>query len=112
MANTKVFLIQSDTLGRGDEQLGLMLMGNLLRVLAESPDKPQSVIFINNGVKLVCRGSHVIENIKKLEQQGVKLLACGTCLEYFDLKDKMEAGQPTTMARTIETLLSQDIVCL
>ena len=108
----KVFLIQSEGLGRGEEQLGLMLMANFLRLLGESQDKPETMIFLNTGVRLVCQGSHVLEHVKRLEQQGVQLLACGTCLEYFDLKDKMVVGQPTTMAKIVQSMLSSEVVSL
>ena len=108
----KVFLIQSEGLGRREEQLGIMLMANFLRLLGESQEKPESIIFLNTGVRLVCQGSHVLEHAKRLEQQGVQLLACTTCLEYFELKDKLAVGQATTMAKTIQSLLSRDAVCL
>jgi len=85
----KVFLIQSEGLGRGEEQLGSLLMATFLRVLGESKEKPESIIFWNTGVKLVCEGSRVLDHLKKLEEQGVMILACTTCLEYFELEDKL-----------------------
>jgi selenium metabolism protein YedF len=108
----KVFLIQSEGLGRGDDQLGLMLMASLLRLLGESEDKPQTLVFWNAGVKLVCEGSRVLEHLKRLEQQGVEILACTTCLEYFDLVNKLGVGKPTTMVKSIQSMLSSDMVCL
>ncbi len=108
----KVFLIQSEGLGRGNEQLGSMLMANFLRLLGESEDKPNSLIFWNAGVRLMCEGSRVLEHLKRLEEQGVKLLACATCLEYFDLIDKLSIGKPTTMAKSIQSMLSYDVVSL
>ncbi len=80
-------------------------MANFLRLLAESRDKPARMIFMNSGVRLVCEGSIFLTHLKKLEEQGVELLACTTCLEYFGLEEKLKAGLPTTMARTIESLL-------
>ena len=109
---SKVLLIQSEGLGRGDGQLGIMLMANFLRLLGESPIKPAKILFWNGGVKLVCEGSQVLDHIKKLEQQGVELLACTTCLEYFDLKEKLKAGKPTTMVKTIESMMNENTLVI
>jgi len=110
--SSKVFLVQGETLGRGDEQLGQIIMSNFLRLLVESPDKPASMIFWNTGVKLVADGSWALTHLKKLEEQGVEILACSTCLEYFDLKDKIKVGKPTNMVKTLDSLLHKDVVCL
>ncbi|MFC1971576.1 hypothetical protein ACFLV0_06615 [Chloroflexota bacterium] len=68
-------LIQSEGLGRGDEKLGKLLMANFLRVLAERENKPETIIFWNTGINLVCEGSQVLEHIQKLESAGVEILA-------------------------------------
>jgi selenium metabolism protein YedF len=111
MAN-KVFLIQSEGLGHGDEALGGMLMANFLRLIGESKDKPQTMIFWNGGVRLLCEGSEVLGHLKKLEGQGVEMLGCTTCLEYFDLVEKMKVGKPTTMVKAIQAMMSSETVCL
>jgi selenium metabolism protein YedF len=108
----KVILIQSEGLGRGDDALGGMLMANFLRVLGGNPDKPQTIVFWNGGVRLLCEGSEVLEHIKKLEGQGVEILGCTTCLEYFDLADKLKAGKPTTMVKSVQAMMDADMVCL
>jgi len=108
----KTFLIQSEGLGRGDEQLGSLLMASFLRLLGESQDKPGSLIFWNAGVRLMCQGSQVLEHLKRLEEQGVELLACTTCLEYFELMDKLAAGKPTTMMKSIQSMMGDDVVSL
>ncbi|MBC8274829.1 MAG: sulfurtransferase-like selenium metabolism protein YedF [Chloroflexi bacterium] len=109
---TKIFLIQSEGLGRGDEQLGSILMINFLQFLGESQDKPGSMIFWNAGVRLLCPGSKVLELLKRLEKQGVELLACTTCLEYFELTDSLAVGKPTTMVKTIQAMLADEVVSL
>jgi len=108
----KLFLIQSEGLGRGDEQLGSMLMANFLRLLGESQDKPASMVFWNTGVRLACEGSPVLHRLKLLEEQGVELLACTTCLEHFELTDKLAVGKPTNMMKSIQSMLSSEIVSL
>ena len=110
--SSKVFLIQSDGLGRGEDRLGGLLMANFLRLLGESTEKPSAIVFWNTGVRLVCEGSEVLDHLKRLEEQGVEILACTTCLEYFDLVDKQKIGKPTTMVKAIQSLMSSDMVCL
>ncbi len=108
----KVILITSESMGRGDDRLGLMLSANFLRLLGESKDKPATIVFLNSGVRLVCEGSPVLEHVTRLEKQGIEILACTTCLEYFDLKEKQKVGKPTTMAKTIQSMMSSETVCI
>jgi len=110
--SAKAFLIQSEGLGRGDDQLGIMLMANFLRLLGESQEKPSSLIFWNAGVKLACEGSQVLTHLKKLEEQGVEILACTTCLEFYELVDKLKVGKPTTMVKSIQSMMGLNMVCL
>ena len=108
----KAFLIQSEGLGKGNDELGKILMANFLRLLGESKDKPATLIFWNTGVRLVCQDSPFLDHLKKLEQQGVEILACTTCLEYLELVDKIIVGKPTTMVRSIQSMFGTDMVCL
>lgn len=108
----RIILVQSEGLGRGDDRLGLMLMANFLRLLGESEDKPSSLVCWNAGVRLMCEGSQVLEYMKRLEEQGVEILACTTCLEYFDLTDKLAVGKATTMVKSIQSMLDCDVVSL
>jgi len=109
---SKVFLITSDIMGRGEDKLGELLMANLLRLLGESSNKPATMIFLNRGIRLVCEGSNVLNHIRRLEEHGVEILACTTCLEYFDLTDELEAGKPTTMAKSIQSMMTADVISL
>ena len=108
----KVFLIQSEGLGRGEERLGLLLMANFLRLLGESKDKPETIVFWNTGVRLVCEGSPVLDHLKRLETQGVTILACTTCLEYLELEKKIVVGKPTTMVKSIQSMFSNEFIAL
>jgi selenium metabolism protein YedF len=110
--SSKVILIQSEVLGRGNDELGELIMSNFLRLLVESLDKPTSLVFWNTGVKLVCEGSWALVHLKKLAEQGVEILACSTCLDYFELTDKLKVGKPTNMVKSIDTMLHADMVCL
>ena len=109
---SKLFLIQSESLGRGDERLGSLLTANFLRLVGESDDKLGALVFWNTGVRLVCEGSKVLDYIRRIEKQGVEILACTTCLEYFDLTDKLAVGRPTTMIKSLRSMLSAEIVSL
>jgi selenium metabolism protein YedF len=109
---SKTILIQSDVLGRGNDELGQLLMANFLRLLGESKDKPAALLFWNTGVRLVCEGSWALAHLKRLEDQGVEILACTTCLEYLELADKLAAGKPTNMLKSIQSMLASDMVCL
>jgi len=108
----KTILVQSEVLGRGNDELGEIMMSNFLTKLAESPEKPASLVFWNSGVKLVAQGSWALAHLRKLEQQGVEILACATCLDYFELTDKLAVGKPTNMVKIVQSMLTDDIVCL
>ena len=109
---SKVILVQSETLGSGDETLGSLLMANFLRLLGESDEKPSTLIFWNTGVRLLCEGSEVLNHVKRIEEKGMEILACTTCLEYFDLTDKLTVGQPTTMLKSIQSMMNYDVISL
>ncbi len=108
----KTILIQSDVLGRGNDELGMTLMSNFLRMLVDSRDKPARLVFLNSGVRLVGRGSWAAVHLKKLEAKGIEILACGTCLDFFELKDKMAVGNITSMSKIIELMMQAGTVAL
>jgi selenium metabolism protein YedF len=108
----KVLFIQSEGLGRGDDKLGMLLLANFLRLLADSPQKPNMIILWNAGVKLACEDSTLLEYLKKLQAQDVEILACTTCLEYFDLKEKLLIGKSTTMVKSIEAMMNREVITL
>ncbi|WP_423129960.1 DsrE family protein [Gaoshiqia sp. Z1-71] len=89
-------------MGTGDEALGLQLVTNYLRLVNEESELPKVITFYNGGVKLICTGSPVVGILKEIEQKGVKLLACKTCLNYFGLTDRVEVGIAGTMIDIIE----------
>ena len=109
---SKSILIQSEFLGRGDDELGMMLMSNFLRLLEESEERPDKMLFWNTGVRLVCEGSWALEHVKALETGGIEILACRTCLDYFGLTDRLAVGRPTNMAATINSMMTSRMVCL
>lgn len=89
-------------MGSGDEDLGLLLVANYLKLINEETELPRFIVLYNTGVKLICAGSPAMESFKNLEQKGVKIIACKTCLNYFGLMDKMEVGMVGTMMEIVE----------
>lgn len=101
-----VLVISSDCMGRGEEELGRLLMRAFLHTLTELPQIPQKAIFFNRGVKLVVEGSEALNDLKALEEKGIEILACGTCLDYFGLKDRIKVGKVSNMYEIAEALVS------
>ena len=102
-----VLLVPAEHLGRGEHtELGDILMRSFIQVLSEVKPRPDTLVFLNSGVKLVAEGSPVVEDLQELSRQGVTILACGTCLGYYDLKEKAAVGTVTHMFAIAETLLA------
>jgi selenium metabolism protein YedF len=108
--NAVVFLITSDRLGDGPDELGRLLMKNFIHSLLEAGDLPSRMLFLNSGVRLTTEGSDVIEALNKLAGMGVEILSCGLCLDFFGIKDKLLSGGTTNMLATVETILSNELV--
>lgn len=99
-----VILIGSDKFGQGDDKLGSALMKSYLYALTESTKKPNTILFANSGVKLTTQGSEVVESLKALEENGVELLSCGTCLDFYGLKEKLVIGSITNMYTIVDKM--------
>lgn len=104
MAIGTVVLLNSDTIGHPDDELGAMLMRAFLGTLVEAERVPDAVVCLNGGVRLVAQGSPVLRYLQQLQEMGVRVLACGTCLDWFHLKDKLGAGAVTNMADVVDLL--------
>ncbi|MCX7855089.1 MAG: sulfurtransferase-like selenium metabolism protein YedF [Anaerolineae bacterium] len=101
-----VLVIPSEFMGRGEhEELGHILMRGFLHTLNEVSPLPDVIIFFNSGVKLVVEGSPVLEDLCTLAAQGVQILACGTCLGYYGLKEKVAVGEVSNMYAIAEAML-------
>jgi len=106
-----VLFIGSDVVGRGESyELGSLLMLRFLHELGGRRPKPKTIIFMNNGVKLVTEDSLSLGEIKQLEDQGVEILACGTCLSHLQLTDKVAVGQVSNMSDITHILLKSNKV--
>ncbi|MGE5390875.1 MAG: sulfurtransferase-like selenium metabolism protein YedF [Deltaproteobacteria bacterium] len=103
-------LIKSSLFGEGDPELGGILMKSFLFSLNELDGKVAHLIFMNSGVKLTTVGSPVLEHLQALEQKGIEVLSCGTCLDFYGVKDKLMAGKVTNMYTAVEILTGADRV--
>ena len=92
-----VYLITQDTLGNGSEELGAILMKAFFVSLQEIKPWPSALFFLNSGVRLTTEGSLVLNALLALAEGGVSIMSCGTCLDYFQLKDKLVVGTVTNM---------------
>ncbi len=101
-----VLLVSSEFMGRGEhDELGHILMRGFFHALGEVHPVPDTIIFLNSGVKLVVEGSPLVEDLQALVQGGVQILACGTCLSYYELQDALAVGEISNMYTIAETML-------
>ncbi len=98
----RTYLLNSDHIG-ANRELGKVLVKGLLNAAAELP-YPQQLVFINTGVKLVAEKSYCLEILEKLEKSGARILACGTCIDYFKLRDKIKVGKISNALEIMEAL--------
>lgn len=103
-------MIATDRVGRGDDELGRKLMGNFLTTLKEMGSELWRLVLVNSGVKLAVEGSQVLPSIKELEEQGVDILVCGTCLNHFGLMDRKRVGETTNMLDIVTSMQVADQV--
>ena len=99
-----VVAVGSDRMGEGSEELGRILIKSFIFALTQLDDLPDKILFYNGGAKLTVEGSESLEDLKVLEEQGVEIMTCGTCLDYYGIKDRLAIGGVTNMYSIVETL--------
>ena len=99
-----VVAVDTDAMGRGSEELGRTLMKGFLFAVGQLPELPKTILFYNGGARLTTEGSDSLEDLKKMEAQGVEILTCGTCLNFYGLTDKLAVGSVTNMYTIVEKL--------
>lgn len=109
-ATQKTYFIASDTMGDGDEKLGRILIKGFLSTIKELDPLPQKIIFVNSGVKLAILEADIIKILEELEDLGVKILLCGTCVDFFGLKDQLQVGEISNMYEIADSLNKENIV--
>ena len=97
-----VIIVGKDKMGSGSDELGDILMRGYIYTLTEAKPYPKAILFINSGIKLTIDTSEVLDDLKVLEDKGVQLLSCGTCLDYYGYKDRLAIGEVTNMFTIVE----------
>jgi selenium metabolism protein YedF len=95
--NSLVVAIGQNTMGSGSDELGAILIKAFIFSLTELDTPPETMLFFNSGVKLTTEGSNVIADLKTLEAKGTIISSCGTCLDFYKLKEKIAIGNVTNM---------------
>ena len=103
-------MVTTNLLGHGDDELGAKLMASFLSTLKEMGEDLWRLVFVNNGVKLTIEGSNVLDTLKEIENQGIHILVCGTCLTHFDLLYKKQVGETTNMLDIVTSMQLADKV--
>ncbi len=101
-----VVVVSADRMGRGDDGLGATLLANFLRTLTGIEPKPDAMVFYNAAVKLLGPDSASLDALRQLDDAGVDLLACVTCLEFFDLTKRIEVGHVSNMREIVQRILA------
>ena len=99
-----IVVIASDKMGSGNDELGKVLIKGFIFAVTQLEELPKAMIFYNGGATLTAEGSDSLEDLKSLEAQGVEILTCGTCLNYYGLTDKLEVGSVTNMYTIVEKM--------
>lgn len=94
---TTLVMFSHNTIGTGNKELGAKLMLNFIKTLSEIKDTLWRLVFVNEAVKLTIKDSETVMTLKDLEKDGVSILVCGTCLEYYNLMDDKGVGETTNM---------------
>lgn len=97
-----VIAISSDKMGEGDEVLGRILIKGFIYALTEFEVLPKTVLLYNSGVFLATKNEDTIKDLKSLEEKGVEILSCGTCADFYHVKDEIKVGTVTNMYTILE----------
>ena len=104
MRNNTIVVVKSDRMGSGNDALGKVLIKGFIYAITQLDTLPKKMLFYNGGATLTIEGSDVLEDLKSLEAQGVEILTCGTCLDYYEVKDKLAVGSVTNMYSIVEAM--------
>ena len=106
----KVVVIRSEFMGEGDKELGKVLIKGFIYALSQQEILPKTMLFYNGGAKITCDGSESIDDLKVLEEKGVKIFTCGTCLNYYGLTEKLCVGEVTNMYEIAKRMTEASLI--
>ncbi|MBO5155488.1 MAG: sulfurtransferase-like selenium metabolism protein YedF [Eubacterium sp.] len=108
--NNRVIVISSNQMGAGSEELGKTLLKGFLYAVTQQDELPRTILFYNSGVYMTCEESPALDDLKSLEAQGVTIMSCGTCLNYYGVTEKLKVGSVTNMYDIVETMEKADLL--
>ena len=97
-------VLSANVMGTGDEKLGKALMKAFVFALTKQDHLPEAILCYNTGAYLTCEGADTLEDLKSLEAEGVTILTCGTCLDFYGMKEKLAVGSVTNMYDIVERM--------
>lgn len=103
-----VVVVSSDRMGSGNDELGKVLIKGFIFAVTQLDTLPKTMLFYNGGATLTTEDSDSLEDLKSLEAQGVNIMTCGTCLDYYGIKEKLAVGSVTNMYVIAETMAGAD----
>lgn len=104
----KTVAVGAESMGNGNRELGSILMKGLIYAFANASTPPAKMVFFNGGARLTCMGSASIDDLKELEAAGCEILTCGTCLDFYGIKDELAVGGVTNLYQISEMLLAPE----
>lgn len=105
-----IVAVDSNVMGSGSDELGATLMKGFIYAVSQLERLPKAMLFYNGGAKLTVEGSVSVEDLKNMEAQGVEILTCGTCLNFYGLTDKLAVGGVTNMYTIVEKLAGARVI--
>lgn len=100
----KIYFIQSNEFGKGEKELGDILMKGFIYTLTQLSILPKTIVFVNSGVKLACKNSESLDDLSELLQGGTRIVSCGTCLDYYEVVNDLKIGEVSNMYEIVEIL--------
>lgn len=108
----KVILVSSDGLGKGPSELGQSILETFFTILKQREDLPVAIFFMNSGVLTLTEDSLTSLQIKELEEKGVEVLACKTCVDYYEVEAKIATGKISGMAQFVELAAQYEVITI
>ena len=105
-----VVVVSSDRMGSGNDELGKVLIKGFIFAVTQLDTLPKTMLFYNGGATLTTEDSDSLEDLKSLEAQGVEILTCGTCLNFYGLPEKSQVGEVTNMYVIAEKMTQADLI--
>ena len=108
----KVILVSSDQLGKGDKELGEGVLETFFTLLKQREDLPAAIFCMNRGVFTLTEQSFVSVHLKELEEKGVEVIACKTCVDYYGVEKQLIAGKISGMPAFLDLAAKYEVITI